>query len=304
MTRRRRRRALRHIRHRPSNLRHEEEAAEWAGLGRPRPHQARRRLPLAGAGSDMRVMQSGEQKMSFRNTLRTTLFAGAICALAVLVAGATPAIAQPGPGGGRGGDNAGFESIFDGKTLNNWDGDPMFWRAENGEIVAQSTPEKVVKVNTFLIWKGGTVKDFEFKAEFKLTQTANSGIQYRSAIMPDRGQWAMRGPQADMDGQDTFTGMYYEENMRKAPGGASKLIASLGTAAELKAFLKPNDWNSIHIIAKGSTMIHIVNGHVMSIFVDDQTDYPQRLTEGLLGLQMHVGQPMTIQFRNILLKKM
>ena len=190
----------------------------------------------------------------------------------------------------------------------------MFWRVENGEIVAQSTPEKVVKANTFLVWKGGTVKDFEIKAEFKLTQAANSGIQYRSALMPDRGQWAMKGPQADMDGQDTFTGMYYEENMRgivfqrgqvmrKAQGGASRLIASLGTAAELKAFLKPNDWNSIHIIAKGSTMIHIINGHVMSIFVDDQTDYPQRLTEGLIGLQMHVGQPMTIQYRNVLLKK-
>ena len=95
-------------------------------------------------------------------------------------------------------DNAGFVPIFDGKTLNGWDGDPRFWRVENGEIVGETTPEKVVKQNNFLIWRGGTVKDFELKVEFRLNGT-NSGIQYRSTELPDVGKWVLKGYQADID---------------------------------------------------------------------------------------------------------
>src|SRR5687768_12077205 len=100
---------------------------------------------------------------------------------------ATPAAAGQGRGGGRGGlypattpdDAEGFVSIFDGKTLEGWDGDTTFWRVENGVIVGETTPEKVVKQNNFLIWRGGRVRDFELKVEFRLSGT-NSGIQYRS----------------------------------------------------------------------------------------------------------------------------
>ena len=114
--------------------------------------------------------------------------ATAIVCLAVLqwpVAGQQPA--PPAPAGqGRGGglfpetepdDAAGFVPIFDGKTLEGWEGDLTFWRAENGAIVGETTAEKVVKVNNFLIWRGGKLKDFELKVEFRLSGT-NSGIQY------------------------------------------------------------------------------------------------------------------------------
>src|SRR5205814_1281297 len=60
-------------------------------------------------------------------------------------------------------DHTGFESIFDGKTLKGWDGDPQFWRVEDGVIIGESTAEKPVKINTFLIWRGGQPKDFELK---------------------------------------------------------------------------------------------------------------------------------------------
>jgi hypothetical protein len=92
-------------------------------------------------------------------------------------------------------DSSGFVPIFDGKTLKDWDGDPTFWRVENGEIVGETTPEKVVKVNNFLIWRGGTVRDFELKVEFKLSGT-NSGIQYRSVELPNVGKWVLKGYQA------------------------------------------------------------------------------------------------------------
>ena len=81
-------------------------------------------------------------------------------------------------------DTDGFVSIFDGKTLNGWDGDPNFWRVENGEIVGETTAEKVMTLNSFLIWRGGKVRDFELKLEFRMNGT-NSGVQYRSVELPD-----------------------------------------------------------------------------------------------------------------------
>lgn len=244
------------------------------------------------------------------------LFAAVLCAILA------PAAAQPPPGAPRAGrgaappapdDNAGFTAIFDGQTLNNWDGDPTFWRVENGTLVAESTPEKVVKQNTFLVWKGGKLADFELKLEYKLTETANSGVQYRSAMAPELHQWAMKGYQADIDGQNNFTGMVYEERgrgflaprgqfVRVVEGRTRKLIGSPGEPEALKAFLKPGDWNQIHIIARGNTLIHVINGHVMSMLIDE--DPQGRSLEGLLGLQMHVGKPMKLEFRNILLKKL
>jgi len=208
-------------------------------------------------------------------------------------------------------DEAGFRPIFDGRTLDGWEGDPAFWRVENGAIVAESTPEKIVQRNTFLIWRGGALGDFELKLEYKLSETANSGVQYRSARAPELGPWAMKGYQADMDGRDTYTGMVYEERgrgflaprgqfARLSPGGVRKLIAETGTSEELKACLKTGDWNRMHIIARGNVLMHVVNGRLMAALVDE--DPQGRSLEGLLGLQLHAGKPMRIEFRNILLK--
>ena len=273
-------------------------------------------------------------KLSFwfakpRSLARIVIVTTALGAVSIGMPQVTPGTAQPPPGagqpaaGGRAGrsalaapapdDNTGFEAIFDGKTLNNWDGDPDFWRAENGAIVAESTPEKVVKRNTFLVWRGGTLGDFELKLEYKLTEAANSGVQYRSAMAPELGQWAMKGYQADMDGQNNFTGMVYEERGRGflAPRGqfaritegrTRKLIASPGDSDALKAFVKTGDWNHLHIIAHGNMLIHVINGHVISVLIDE--DAQGRSLEGFLGLQMHVGKPMKLEFRNILLKKL
>jgi len=226
--------------------------------------------------------------------------------------------AQPAQGGRRqaapvADDDAGFEPIFDGKTLNGWEGDATFWRVENGVIVAESTPERPVERNTFLIWRGGTLRDFELKLEYRLSEAANSGVQYRSQRLPEVGPWAMKGYQADMDGRDTYTGMVYEERgrgflaprgqfARVAPGGVRKLIAVTGQPEELKAQLKTGDWNAMHIIARGNVLMHVVNGRLMAALVDEDSE--NRALEGLLGLQLHAGKPMRIEFRNIRLKKL
>jgi 3-keto-disaccharide hydrolase len=211
--------------------------------------------------------------------------------------------------------NNGFVEIFDGKSLNNWDGDPVFWRVENGVIVAESTPEKRVGMNTFLIWRGGTTRDFELKIEYRVTPTANSGVQYRSTVVSSVGRWAMKGYQADLDGANVYSGQIYEERGRgfiarrgsfvrfnATSAGGSTLIGSFGDDTTLKALLKPNDWNSLHIIARGNTIIQLVNGRVMSAVVDE--DEGGRAMEGLLGLQLHTGEPMRIEFRSLWFKKL
>lgn len=209
-------------------------------------------------------------------------------------------------------DNQGFVPIFDGKTLQNWEGDPDFWRAENDAIIGQSTAEKPLKQNTFIIWRGGSTKDFELKLDFKMTG-GNSGVQYRSVPLPDVGKFVLKGYQADMDAQGQYTGMLYEERgrgflaergrvTRIAEGGQRKLIGNPGEGEALKADIKSGDWNQLHIVARGSTVIHIINGRVMSICIDE--DDKTRSVEGMLGLQLHTGPPMQVEFRNIVMKKL
>jgi hypothetical protein len=213
-------------------------------------------------------------------------------------------------------DHTGFESIFDGTSLKGWDGDPAFWRAEGGAIVGQSTDQNPLKQNTFIIWRGGEPSDFELKVEFRINST-NSGVQIRSVQLPagpDVGKWVLKGYQADIDFANQFTGQIYEERGRGflamrgqavyvPDGGRPKVIGNLQQHAdELKAIIKTNDWNQVHIVARGNTIIQILNGAVTAIVVDD--DSTNRALGGLLGFQMHEGRPMKVEFRHIWLKKL
>ena len=86
------------------------------------------------------------------------------------------------------GDEAGFTPIFDGKTLDGWEGDSTYWRVENGSLVGEITPETVIRSNTFIVWRGGRPRDFELKLDYRITPKGNSGINYRSALVPDEGR--------------------------------------------------------------------------------------------------------------------
>ena len=182
---------------------------------------------------------------------------------------------------------------------------------ENGAIVGQTAKDKQPKQNTFLIWRGGSPADFELKLQFKLTGF-NSGVQFRSIELPDI-KWAMKGYQADMDGEQQYTGQIYEERGRgfvamrgqityipdgKKPG----ILGSLGEAKELKSVIKSEDWNDLDILARGNTIVQMINGRVTSMLIDDDT--AGRRIDGLLGIQIHLGPPMKIEARNIRLKKL
>jgi len=91
----------------------------------------------------------------------------------------------------------GWESLFDGKTLDNWDGDPKFWSVKEGAITGITTKETPTKGNTFIIWKGGEPGDFELKVTYRIF-AGNSGIQYRSFKLPGKNDgWRIGGYQAD-----------------------------------------------------------------------------------------------------------
>ena len=207
-------------------------------------------------------------------------------------------------------NDTGFVSIFNGQDLNGWDGDPVYWRVENGSLVGEVTPETLIKYNRFIIWRGGTPRDFELKAEYRISPKGNSGINYRSEELPDV-KWVMRGYQADIDGANIHTGQNYEERGRTflakrgqfvhADDSGRREIATLGTSQDLAAqAIKPGDWNEYHLIVRGNLMVHLINDRVMSEVLDDDT--ANRKMEGKLGFQVHVGPPMKVEFRNIRLK--
>jgi hypothetical protein len=214
-------------------------------------------------------------------------------------------------------DNTGFVSIFDGATLTGWDGDPKYWRVEDGSIVGEVTPDTLLKLNTFLIWRGGKTRDFELKADYRVSAKGNSGINYRSVEIPGM-PYLLRGYQADIDGEsrnangNRYTGQNYEERgrlflalrgqiTRIETGKIPEVIGSLGDSQQLASAINGSDgWNHYYIVARGNVVIQILNGLVMSIVVDD--DPVGRHLDGLMGLELHVGPPMKVEFKNIMFK--
>lgn len=224
-------------------------------------------------------------------------------------------------------ENHGFNDIFDGKTLNDWKGDSKYWRVSNGVLTGEVTPETILKQNSFIIYKKEQPKNFELKLEYRITDSGNSGINYRSEIV-DNMPFALRGYQCDIDGKNKFTGQNYEEKKRttlaylgetviipKMPDTISKnnlrknvkknswqtrIVKDIKIKSQLKLNIKANDWNEVHLIIKDSIMQHYVNGVLFSEVTD--LDLINKSEKGYLGVQVHVGPPMKIEYRNIRLK--
>jgi hypothetical protein len=202
---------------------------------------------------------------------------------------------------------ASFKKIFDGKTLKGWKGDPTYWRAENNTIVGQTTPEKPLTTNTFLIYDNGQPGDFEFKAEFKISAQGNSGVQYRSEMV-EGIPFALKGYQADIDGENVYTGQNYEERGRGflakrgeeavlETGKEPRIVAKIADPDSLKSLIKKEGWNEIRIVVKGNHLRHYINGVLMSDVTDNDT--AARKMKGLIGLQVHAGHPMKVEYRNL-----
>ena len=221
----------------------------------------------------------------------------------------------------------GFTPIFDGKSIQGWEFDPVYWSVKDGAIVGEITAATLLKNNTFIIWKGGELGDFELKVDYWISENGNSGVQYRSDRYTEL-PYALKGYQADIDGANRYTGQNYEERKRTtlayrgqrtqinaqpddiaAVGGyvannawkGLSLVNELGDRAALGNLIKKGEWNTIHIVAKGNLMKHYVNGTLMSEVED--ADTKNRKLSGLFVFQVHVAPPMKVMFKNILLKK-
>jgi HEAT repeat protein len=204
--------------------------------------------------------------------------------------------------------NVGFIPIFNGQELTGWTGKPGWWAVEDGALTSESTTEKPCKECNYLVWDGSQPADFELLADFKLSRSANSGIQIRSEARPD---WDTYGYQADMTGDGELVGFVYHHSRgliagrgEKAvfAGDGQKTVERIGDPAELLKQFKPGDWNTYRVVCRGSEITLYVNGVLMCQVTDHHAS--QAPTRGLIALQMHPGPPMKVQFKNLRLKEL
>jgi uncharacterized protein (TIGR03067 family) len=216
-------------------------------------------------------------------------------------------------------DEAGFKALFNGKDLTGWKGDAKLWSVKDGAIKGQTTAENPAPHNTFLIWTNGTLGDFELRLSYKITANndrsfGDSGIQYRSKEMPD---FVVAGYQANLMVTKPLSGILYEEKGRgiihqlgqkvviKAdPANSAKhkveVVGSFGKSEEIQSTFKADDWNDYVVIAQGNHLQHFVNGKQTADVTDE--DEARAAKSGILALQLHAGQPMTVEFRKIRMK--
>jgi type 1 glutamine amidotransferase len=205
----------------------------------------------------------------------------------------------------------GFVSLFDGKTLAGWTGDERLWSVKDGAITGETTAETKLKVNDFLVWKD-EVEDFELRLKFKL-DGGNSGIYYRARKRKpdDRIGDPLIGAQADFDSTGRWTGVVMEYGLRDVLAergqkvridekGQRQVTGATGDAAELLKAVKAGEWNDYHMLARGGRVVLTINGVTMCE-LDDRD--PKRLPRGWLALQVHVGKPMRVQFKDVEMKR-
>ena len=208
----------------------------------------------------------------------------------------------------------GFETIFDGKTLKGWNGDPKFWSVKDGAITGKTTKENPTKGNTFIIWEGKT-GNFDLRLDYKIIG-GNSGIQYRSFKADGPDEWRIGGYQADFEAGDTFSGICYGERFRGIlslrgkkttltvgdDGKLKKEVEDFAKDADIAKAIKKEDWNSYRIVARNFSLTHYINGVKTTQVID--RDRKTRRADGLLALQLHAGPPMNVQFKNIRIKEL
>lgn len=206
-------------------------------------------------------------------------------------------------------DEDGFEPIFNGRDLSGWEGNEEYWSVEDGAITARTTPDNLLKYNTFLIWTEGKPADFELRLKYKIVG-GNSGVQYRSRVI-DEEKYVVSGYQADIDSTPRYSGILYEEKARGilAERGQKVVIGADGKtqvetfadASELQRKIGNEDWNDYRIVARGNHLQHYINDVLMSETIDQSGKGAE---SGIIALQAHQGPPMVVQVKEIRLKKL
>ncbi len=236
-----------------------------------------------------------------------------LISIASFIALSGSAVAQAPP------ESKDMKVIFDGKSLDGWEGDDRLWSVRDGAIHGETTAENKANGNTFLIWKDGKLRDFELRLSFRCSNTNNSGIQYRSKHVTEgdkiRNKWVVRGYQHEIRNENQFpniSGFIYGEGIgrgRICLVGEKAIWTDQGKQVQetlidqegFEKLFRLDDWNDVVIVAKGHRLQHYMNGKLILDF----TDHPDKaLTEGILALQLHAGKPMWTEFKDIRLREL
>jgi hypothetical protein len=208
-------------------------------------------------------------------------------------------------------DAKGFRTIFNGKDLTGWEGLEDYWTVKDGVISGHETRDR--SKQTFLVWTGAKVGDFELHCKYKFaTPDGNSGIQFRSKVL-DPKTFRVGGYQADCDAQAGYDGSIYDEagvagnrgtmsnrgDKTTWDGDNKRHNQKLPDAADLKKFIHVGDWNDVVLTAKGHHMTYRINGHLMTDLTDDS---PKAVKRGVLAFQLHAGFTMEVQFKDVRIK--
>lgn len=211
---------------------------------------------------------------------------------------------------------AGMIQLFNGKDLTGWDGDPRLWSVKDGAIRGETTAENPAQGNTFLISKDAVTKDFQLRLSFRCAATNNSGIQYRSKHITEgklRNAWVVRGYQHEIRNEvvlPSVSGFIYDEGGKRGriclvgekavwEEGGKRVTGTLIDQEDFKKLFKLDDWNDVVIIAKGNHIQHYLNGALILDFTDSPA---LALRDGILALQLHAGNPMWAEYKNIRIK--
>jgi len=234
-------------------------------------------------------------------------------ALAILII-AIPAIAEEG-----------FTKMFNDKDLEGWEGDSRLWSVKDGIIHGETTKEKPAHGNTFLIWKGGKPKNFIFKLKFRVGNSNNSGVQFRSKVVGKEGSknpWVVAGYQAEVQEKPGKVGFLYHEKgrgwlvnvgdiMEINPTDKKvekKVVGKIGDVKKMieagyyKSNKDPEAWNEYTITCRGNHVMIELNGFQTMSLIDN--DPKGRCMEGVLALQLHGGAPMWVDFKDIRVKEL
>ena len=225
-------------------------------------------------------------------------------------------------------EHTGYKQIFDGKTFNGWDADPAIWRIENGVMIGETFEGRPIG-NNYIVYRGDKMRDFDLKLQMRIEKGGGGGIQYRSVTgvpwsrpqpagqPPYDLKYMMTGPQADFwfpvnKYAASYSGQWYSENTMQGilayrgqvtqalPGQTNRLVANIGDIKALGGYVNANEWNDYEVIARGGVMMHIMNGQLMAVFIDDNKDSVNN-QPGLIGFEIE-SQPCKISVRDIWLR--
>lgn len=200
--------------------------------------------------------------------------------------------------------------LFNGEDLSGWRGNPALWSVVDGVItgVTAAEGERRIEQSSFLVYTASTFDDFELTLKARVSGGNHSGIQYRSNLIdPDRS--IVAGYQLSIRPRKNEVGMVFEERGRG-------ILASRGTSvrtgpgsqeptpgrAWVNAPVDITQWNEYHVTARGSRIVHKVNGEIAATIVDD--DVEKRSLGGVLALQLQAGAAMKLEVKDVVVRRL